>query len=185
MKKFYLTLTAIFFAVMLIACNKSETGSNAVSDDSSLDNPKGGNILAVPSISSISPTSAEIGDQITISGTNFGRSQGSRSYVTVNGIRATVYLSWSQTSITVLVPSGTTEGPGKVSVYVINKRSNEADVVILKSSVLWEACNNGLGEAKNQTLLVNGNDVFFGGTGGIFLSTDNGVSWTAKNTGLT
>jgi len=61
-----------------------------------------------PSISSLSPTSGPVGTSVTISGANFGTSQGTSS-ITFNGTLATP-TSWSDTSIVVPVPSGATTG---------------------------------------------------------------------------
>ena len=67
-----------------------------------------------PSIASLSPTTGALGAQVTITGTNFGSSQGT-STVTFNGTAATV-TSWSATSIATTVPSGATTGNVVVTV---------------------------------------------------------------------
>ncbi len=67
-----------------------------------------------PSISSLSPTSGPVGTSVTITGTNFGATQGT-SIVSFNGISATPS-SWSATSIVVPVPSGATTGSVVVTV---------------------------------------------------------------------
>ena len=61
-----------------------------------------------PSITSLSKTSGPAGTAVTITGTNFGSSQGT-STVTFNGTAATV-TSWSATSLATSVPSGATSG---------------------------------------------------------------------------
>ena len=61
-----------------------------------------------PKINSLSPTSGAAGDSVTISGTNFGATQGT-STVTFNGTTATPS-NWSATSITVPVPADATTG---------------------------------------------------------------------------
>jgi IPT/TIG domain/Bacterial Ig-like domain (group 2) len=66
-----------------------------------------------PDIISLSPTSGAVGSSVTITGTNFGASQGT-STVTFNGTAATP--SWSATSIAVPVPSGATTGNVLVTV---------------------------------------------------------------------
>jgi uncharacterized protein (TIGR02145 family) len=75
-------------------------------------------------ITSISPTSGFVGDEITITGINFGTTQGT-SYVTFNITKATEIISWSDTQIKVNVPSGATTG--KVSVTTNGTKSNEVD----------------------------------------------------------
>ncbi len=77
-----------------------------------------------PVISGISPNSGKIGDQVTISGSNFGATRGT-STMTFNTASVTTFNSWSNTSITVVVPVGTRTG--KVSVVVNNIKSNEVD----------------------------------------------------------
>ncbi len=62
-----------------------------------------------PSISNLSPTSGSVGTAVTISGTNFGSTQGT-STVTFNGVTATP-TNWTNTSIAVPVPAGAATGP--------------------------------------------------------------------------
>jgi RHS repeat-associated protein len=71
-----------------------------------------------PVISSISPTSGTIGTQVTVTGTNFGTTQGS-STVTFNGAAATSIASWSSTQIVATVPSGARNGPVVVTVSAL------------------------------------------------------------------
>ena len=63
---------------------------------------------SAPTITSLNPTSGAVGAAVTITGTNFGSSQGT-STVTFNGKPATV-TSWSATSIMTAVPTGATTG---------------------------------------------------------------------------
>lgn len=79
--------------------------------------PSNGVLFAVggqPSITSISPTSGNFADSITITGANFGSVQGT-STVTLNGISA-LTSSWSNGSIVALVPAGATSGNFVVTV---------------------------------------------------------------------
>jgi hypothetical protein len=62
----------------------------------------------VPNITAIGPTAGQIGSLVTISGITFGQTQGFGG-VAFNGVSATVQ-SWSDSSITALVPSGATSG---------------------------------------------------------------------------
>jgi len=66
------------------------------------------------SITGLSPTSGPAGLPVTITGLNFGTSQGT-STVSLNGTSATVTL-WTDTAITALVPSGATTGTFAVTV---------------------------------------------------------------------
>ena len=68
----------------------------------------------MPTIVSLSPTTGQVGTSVTITGTDFGTSQGFFSSVDFNGVTASVS-SWSDTAITALVPSGATTG--YVNVY--------------------------------------------------------------------
>src|SRR5204862_4827497 len=67
-----------------------------------------------PSVTSLNPTSGVLGTSVTISGANFGASQGT-STVKFNGTAATP-TSWSATSIVAPVPAGATTGNVVVTV---------------------------------------------------------------------
>ena len=72
------------------------------------------NLAPPPSISGLNTTSGPVGTSVTITGTNFGASQGT-STVTFNGTAAGA-TGWSNTSIIVQVPSGATTGNVVVTV---------------------------------------------------------------------
>jgi RHS repeat-associated protein len=74
--------------------------------------PAGG----TPAITSLSPTAGPVGTAVTITGTNFGTSQGT-STVTFAGVTATP-TTWSNTSIVVPVPQSVPVGPAAVAVTV-------------------------------------------------------------------
>ena len=76
--------------------------------------------LTVSNIASLNPTSGLVGASVTITGTNFGATQGT-STVKFNGTTATP-TSWSATSIVAPVPAGATTG--KVVVTVGGSVSN-------------------------------------------------------------
>jgi YD repeat-containing protein len=67
-----------------------------------------------PQISAVSPAAGPAGTSVTISGSNFGATQGS-STVTFNGVAATP-TSWSAGTIVAPVPAGATTGPVVVTV---------------------------------------------------------------------
>src|SRR5207245_2771644 len=67
-----------------------------------------------PSITSLSPSSGAVGTSVTITGTNFGTTQGT-STVKFNGTIA-IPTSWSSTSIVAPVPAGATTGSVVVTV---------------------------------------------------------------------
>jgi hypothetical protein len=68
----------------------------------------------LPIISALSPTAGPVGTTITITGANFGATQGA-STVKFNGVTATP-TTWSNQSIVVPVPVGATTGPVVVTV---------------------------------------------------------------------
>ena len=68
-----------------------------------------------PSITSLTPTSGQVGNAVTIAGTNFGTAQGT-STVTFNGTSAGTAGSWGATTIVVAVPTGATTGNVVVTV---------------------------------------------------------------------
>src|SRR5258708_7768688 len=78
---------------------------------------QGNSPLSVPSIANLNPTSGVAGASVTITGANFGTTQGS-STVQFNGTVATP-TSWSATSIVVPVPTGATTGNVVVTVASI------------------------------------------------------------------
>src|SRR6202158_4060824 len=69
-----------------------------------------------PSITSVNPTSGAVGTSVTISGANFGATQGT-STVKFNGVTA-IPTSWSATSIVAPVPAGAATGNVIVAVGV-------------------------------------------------------------------
>jgi hypothetical protein len=68
-----------------------------------------------PFILSLSPPSGPVGTPVTLTGVNFGSTQGA-STVTFNGTAATSISLWSATSIVAVVPTGATTGNVVVTV---------------------------------------------------------------------
>src|SRR5258708_6958556 len=81
---------------------------------------------APPSITSLSTTSGAVGASVTITGSNFGSSQGT-STVKFNGTTATAN-PWTATSITVTVPSGATTGNVVVNASGVKSRGRNSRV---------------------------------------------------------
>lgn len=77
----------------------------------------------VPVLSLVAPDSGNVSDTITVTGTNFGSSRGT-SVVSFGGASATAYISWNDTQIKTIVPSGISSGTLNVSVNVGGKSSN-------------------------------------------------------------
>jgi RHS repeat-associated protein len=123
-----------------------------------------------PTITSISPTSGPIGVPVTITGTNFGTSQGS-STVSLNGTNA-VATAWSNTSITAIVPSGATSGTFAVTVNSQGVNSTTFTITALPSG--WTDGDVGTvglaGSASyaNNVFTVNGAGAGEGGTADAF-----------------
>jgi hypothetical protein len=65
-------------------------------------------VTVPPSITSLSPTAGPVGTVVTMTGSNFGATQGA-STIKFNGTTATP-TSWSATSIVVPVPAAATTG---------------------------------------------------------------------------
>jgi IPT/TIG domain len=75
-----------------------------------------------PAISTILPATGGIGTSVTITGSNFGGTQG-QSVVTFNGISARV-TTWSDTSIVAKAPRGLSPGSATIIVAVSQTASN-------------------------------------------------------------
>src|SRR5271155_2458672 len=105
-----------------------------------------------PTISAISPTSGPVGMPVTITGTNFGTTQGS-STVTLNSTSAVV-TSWSATNITVIVPTGGTSGTFTVTVSGQAVNSPSFTVTALPSG--WTDGDIGTVGAAGSASYANG-----------------------------
>jgi hypothetical protein len=69
--------------------------------------------VTTPTLSSVSPTTARAGDSITLTGTNFGASQGSGSVWLGNKLAGSI-VSWTDTQIVAVVASGAKSGSAQV-----------------------------------------------------------------------
>src|SRR5256884_4568753 len=103
------------------------TGNVVVNTSGVASNGVNFTVLPTPSITNLSVMSGAVGTPVTITGTNFGSTQGS-STVTFNGT-ATTPTNWSATSITVPVPSGATTG--NVVVNAGGAASNGVDFTVV------------------------------------------------------
>lgn len=95
--------------------------------------------IIIPTIVSISPTSGQVGDVVTIIGTNFGT--GANGSVTFNGIAGTP-IFWTDTGIVVAVPTGASTG--NVVVTVAGNPSN---------GVLFTVTGPGVGPGPDAPLI--------------------------------
>ena len=141
--------TPIFDIIVTVAANASGTTQLPVSISTpdgtpSSNSGKKGVIFAAatPSISNLSPTSGTGGTPVTISGSNFGASQGSNS-VTFSGTKATSIATWSDTSIVADVPAATAEGSGPVIVTVGGAASNSVPFTVTGPQITSLSPNSG------------------------------------------
>ena len=111
-------------------------------------------VLQMPSITSLSTSSATIGALVTITGTNFGATQGA-STVTFNGTGGTP-TSWSNTSIVVPVPLGATTGNVVVTVSGVssNPVALTINLVSLPAVVQVQPANGSTGVPENGRIIV-------------------------------
>jgi len=121
-----------------------------------------------PNISNVAPNPAAVGTSVTITGMNFGATQGT-STVTFNGTVAAP-TNWSATSIVTPVPVGATSGP--VVVTVGGQASNGFSFTVGSGaqpgdSVTWHYDNSRSGLNPNETVLTtaNVNSTTFGKVG--------------------
>ena len=169
------TLSLIVLVAVLISCNEQGDMSNpATAGDAALDNsgltkkpvqPPAPS-SKIPVITSISVSQAEIGDEITIEGSNFGTKYTVlKNYVTIHGIpaypgiAAYIYPSWGKTEIKVLVPSGSLSSDGKVQVVLGSVLSNEADLTISPSTQIKIGNQTWAGSNLDVTKYVDGADI--------------------------
>src|SRR5262249_11505142 len=118
-----------------------------------------------PDISSLNPNNGPVGSSVTISGANFGASQGT-STVTFNGLLATP-TSWSPTSIAVTVPVGATTG--NVVVTVAGMATNGVNFIVTPKITGLSPSSGPVGTA----VTVSGSN--FGATQGSSTLTFGGI----------
>jgi len=139
-------------------------------------------VLPAPSITSLSPTTDAVGAAVTITGTNFGSTQGSGT-VKFNGIPASV-TSWSATSIGVAVPSGATTG--NVVVFASGVNSNGVSFTVIGTPTITSlSITTG---AVGVAVTITGTN--FGSTQGSGTVSFNGTaatvsSWSATSIAVT
>ena len=171
--------TPIFNIVVSVAGSASGTAQMPVSistpDGTPVSNSGAKGVLftaATPNISSLSPTSGTGGAAVTISGTNFGTSQGS-STVTFNGQKATSITSWSATSIVADVPAGTPEGAGPVVVSVAGTASSGVSFTVTGPQITSLSPTSG---PIGSSVTIAGSN--FGASQGFSTVSFNGTSAT-------
>jgi RHS repeat-associated protein len=85
--------------------------------------PSNGSQFTIPNnvVTAVSPGAGKFGAQVTVTGSGFGAAQGS-SFVSFAGTASTSIVSWSDTQVVALVPTGAASGG--VSVTVNSAQSN-------------------------------------------------------------
>ena len=135
-----------------------------------------------PSITSVSPSLGPVGTSVTVTGTNFGGSQGS-STVAFNGTSAGVVSAWSATTIVAAVPLGATTGD--VVVTVAGQASNGVPFTVAPDITSLSQTSGAVGTqititGTNFGSSQAGNSVTFDGTAATTFS-----SWSATSIGVT
>src|SRR6266403_208207 len=128
-------------------------------------------VTPTPSISSLNPSSGPVGASLTITGANFGVSQGS-STVTFNGTSASP-TSWTATSIIVPVPTGATTG--NVVVTVGGLPSNGIFFSVTSTAPSITSLNPTSGAVSTSVTIAGTN---FGASQGTSTVTFNGTTGT-------
>ena len=137
---------------------------------------------AGPGISNLNPSSGPVGTSVTISGSNFGATQGT-STVTFNGIAASP-ASWSATSIVVPVPANATSGNVVVTVVGLASNGVPFAVTVIPPSITSLNPTSG---AIGASVIITG--VSFGASQGTSSVTFNGIvatptNWSATSIGV-
>ena len=140
-------------------------------------------VLTPPVLSGIDPARGVAGSTVTLSGTDFGDTQGASS-VSFGGVAAASYTSWSDTQVACLVPAGI-EGPLQVTLTTTGGTSNGVTFDVLTPPVL-----SGIDPARGvagSTVTLSGTD--FGdtqGTSSISFGSTLVASYTSwSDTGIT
>src|SRR5216684_3555778 len=161
--------------VLVFALSVTMAGCNGMGSS----NQGGGGTPPAPSIASLNPVSGVIGTSVTLTGTNFGATQGT-STVKFNGTTATP-TSWSATSVVVLVPSGATTGNVVVSVGGVASNGMNFTVTVPGPSITSLNPTSGL---IGTSVTITGAN--FGATQGTSTVKFNGItatptSWSATS----
>jgi glucose/arabinose dehydrogenase len=111
-------------------------------------------ITAGPTVTLLSPPSGPVGTSVTITGTNFGATQGT-STVKFNGMAATSIASWSATSIMATVPAGATTGSVVVTVGGVDSNGVQFTVTAPAFSLTVSEAGTGSGTVTSSPAGIN------------------------------
>lgn len=138
-------------------------------------------VIGPPTLTSVTPTIGHVSDSVTIAGNNFMTPQGS-STVSFNGTAAGAASSWSNTSITIQVPSGATSG--SLVVTVSGQASNALPFTAIPPPTVTSAVPSSAQVGASVTIT----GMNFGATQGISTVKFNGTTATSSywsNTAIT
>src|SRR6266568_3918458 len=168
------TVTTWGASSIAVTVPSGATTGNVVVHASGVDsNGSGFTVVLAPSISSLTITTGAVGAAVTITGSNFGSSQGSGT-ATFNGTTATV-TTWSASSIAVTVPSGATTGNVVVHASGVDSNGLSFTVVPAPSITTLSPTTGAVGAS--VTIAGSG----YGATQGTSTVTFNGTAATAAS----
>jgi len=135
----------------------------------------GSGAAPAPVISAVSATTGSIGNQVLISGSGFGASQGG-SAVLLNGAAVTIN-TWSGTSISITIPVGATSGPLLVSIAPSMNDSNAVRFTVTAQPlpVSWLDQDVGLVGLAGSASYANGTFTVAGAGQGTFSTSSDGL----------
>ncbi len=107
-------------------------------------------VIGPPSLTSVTPSTAQVGNPVTISGANFLTPQGSSTLTFTNAVTASP-TGWNDTSITTTVPAGAVTGP--VTVTVSGQTSSLSFTIALPGT-MWGAITRATDSAPVQGATV-------------------------------
>ena len=133
-------------------------------------------IGTTPFVTGVSPILGPVGTSVTITGSDFGTTQGT-STVTFNGATATSVSSWSNTQIVAQVPASTPPGAGPV---VVTVGSISSPSIVTFTAI--EPTISSLSPPASQPLsLVTLNGIGFGASEGTSQVSFNGTAAWAQS----
>lgn len=132
-------------------------------------------VLGPPTITSLTPSKAHLTDAITVAGSGFAATQGT-STVKFNAVTAAP-TAWSDTSITVPVPTGATSATSDVTVTILGQTSNGKVFTLIPPPTLSVAAPSSA--RRSDSVTIFGTD--FGSAQGSNTVKFNGVVASVSN----
>jgi thermitase len=126
-----ITMMATVYVGLAVSSGQNSTLATGTFNNVSLST----SAAPAPILNNVSPASGATGTQVVLSGVGFGASQGN-SVVRLNGAPVAVN-AWSNTSITITIPSGATSGPLAVSVAPSMNNSNPLTFTVVTLPAPW------------------------------------------------